>query len=79
MKAVLEFNLPEDNFDFESCSKGPELVTALWELLNNDLRSKIKYGTDTDVITPNEAEKFKSYLVDYFVECGLMELINKNF
>jgi hypothetical protein len=42
MKAVLEFDLPEDNTDFKSAINGHKYKDAIWEL-DQLLRSEIKY------------------------------------
>lgn len=78
MKAILEFNLPEDSADFEYCSKGPKLFGAIWDLLNDDLRSKIKYEIQNAELTANEADKFRTYLINYFTKCGLIDTINSD-
>ena len=42
MKAILEFNLPEDNQEFELATKASKMYCTLWEL-DNWLRQEIKY------------------------------------
>jgi hypothetical protein len=42
MKAILEFNLPEDQDQFEQASKGMDWALAMLDL-DNWLRSKLKY------------------------------------
>jgi len=42
MKATLEFNLPDDNHDFELASRAVKWYSAMWEL-DQFLRSKVKY------------------------------------
>ena len=42
MKAILEFNLPEDNQEFELHTKASKMYCTLWEL-DQWLRSEIKY------------------------------------
>jgi len=42
MKAILEFNLPEENEEFESASNGWKYKSLLCEF-DNFLRNKIKY------------------------------------
>jgi len=42
MKAILEFNLPEDNQEFELATKASKMYCTLWEL-DNWLRGEIKY------------------------------------
>jgi hypothetical protein len=42
MKAVLEFNLPEDNSDFKDAINGSNYKSAIWDF-DQLLRSEIKY------------------------------------
>ena len=46
MKAILEFNLPEDNQEFELATKGLKFWSVLWDL-DQSLRSKTKYAPDS--------------------------------
>jgi len=46
MRAILEFNLPEEQEEFELANKGPSYSIALYDL-DMFLRSKIKYPPDT--------------------------------
>lgn len=48
MKATLEFNLPDDELDFEMASNGAKLYYAI-ERYDNFLRGKIKHGDLTDM------------------------------
>jgi len=43
MKAILEFNLPEDRDQFEECQKANKYWLALYEI-GQRLRSMEKYG-----------------------------------
>ena len=45
MKAILEFNLPEDNQDFQLASNAMKFWSVLYEL-DRDLRAKTKYAAD---------------------------------
>lgn len=45
MKAILEFNLPEDNEDYKLISQGIKTSLALQEM-DNHLRKEIKYNYD---------------------------------
>ena len=45
MKAILEFNLPEDNQEFELATKGLKFWSVLWEL-DQSLRTKTKDAPD---------------------------------
>ena len=46
MKAILEFNLPEDQQDFELATKGLKFWSVLWDL-DQSLRTKTKYAPDS--------------------------------
>jgi hypothetical protein len=43
MKAILEFNLPEDQAEHYCAIKGADMLNVLWEL-KSELRSMLKYG-----------------------------------
>lgn len=45
MKATLEFNLPDDNQEFQLASSAYKLWSVLYEL-DQDLRAKTKYAPD---------------------------------
>lgn len=45
MKAILEFDLPDDQSDFESAINGYKWESAMWEM-NQYLRSVTKYASD---------------------------------
>jgi hypothetical protein len=45
MKAILEFNLPDDQQEYELANKAFSLWHVLWEL-DQDLRAKTKYAPD---------------------------------
>lgn len=45
MKAILEFNLPDDQSDFVLASNASNFWSVLWEL-DQDLRAKTKYASD---------------------------------
>lgn len=45
MKAILEFNLPDDQQEYELANKAFSLWHVLWEL-DQELRAKIKYAPD---------------------------------
>jgi len=42
MKAILEFNLPEDQHDFELAAQGGSMYSALWDI-SQELRQMTKY------------------------------------
>lgn len=43
MKVILEFNLPEEEFECREAMSGHNMYGALWDL-DNELRSKLKHG-----------------------------------
>ena len=45
MKAILEFNLPEDKEAFEIASKAMDWSLVVWEI-EQQLRRKLKYDND---------------------------------
>ena len=45
MKAILEFNLPDDQQEFDLATSGLKFWSILWEL-DQDLRAKTKYAPD---------------------------------
>lgn len=46
MKAILEFNLPEDNQEFQLASSAMKFWSVVYEL-DQDLRTKTKYAPDS--------------------------------
>ena len=47
MKAILEFNLPEDKEEFDAASKGMDWAILAWDI-DKFIRNKIKYEQDRD-------------------------------
>jgi hypothetical protein len=47
MKAILEFDLPKDNQDFQSAINGNNYKSAIWDF-DQLLRSEMKYKELTD-------------------------------
>lgn len=45
MKATLEFNLPDDQQEYDLANNGLNFWNVLWEL-DQDLRTKTKYAPD---------------------------------
>jgi hypothetical protein len=69
MKATLEFNLPDDNQEFELATKGLKFWSILWEL-DQELRAKTKYAPDD---LPQDKYDTYQEIRDY-----LHELMNEN-
>jgi hypothetical protein len=47
MKAILEFNLPEDKEEFDVASRGMDWALLAWDI-DQFIRNKIKYEQDRD-------------------------------
>ena len=45
MKAIIEFELPEDNDEYEIANNASKMYLALWDI-KQLLRSKLKYNPD---------------------------------
>jgi len=56
MKATLEFNLPEDQSDFDLAVNGAKAQSALWEM-DQWLRSQYKYMSDEEY----SKDKYETY------------------
>lgn len=53
MNGILEFNLPEENDDFQASLNGPNYKSAIWDF-DQLLRSEMKYKEPSD-------ETYKAY------------------
>ena len=49
MKAILEFNLPEDKEEFDTASRGMDWALLVWHI-DQFIQNKIKYEQDKDGI-----------------------------
>lgn len=45
MKAILKFNLPDDQEEYEYAVNAPKMYNALWEI-KQLIRSKVKHNPD---------------------------------
>lgn len=54
MKAILEFNLPDDQYEFNQHIKGANCANAIWEM-KEYLRSQYKYS-DNEAAWPIQEE-----------------------
>ena len=69
MKAILEFNLPEDKEEFDVASKGMDWALVAWDM-DQLLRNKLKYGK----LLPNtrtELEEIRDTLNVMITDKGL--------
>ena len=69
MKAILEFDLPEDQERFDAANRGMDWALVAWET-DQLLRKKLKYGN----LLPNttaELEEIRDSLNEMLVDRGL--------
>jgi hypothetical protein len=64
MKATLEFNLPEDQSEYDMAINGQKFYTVIWDMKQH-LRGKVKHGD-----LPEGEHKAYDEMYDYF--CGLI-------
>ena len=69
MKAILEFNLPEDEEQFNTANKGMEWALVAWDI-DQLLRNKLKYS-DLLPNTRAELEEIRDTLNEMLVDRGL--------
>ena len=72
MKAILEFNLPEENIEFEMAVNASKMHSVLWKM-DQWLRAQYKYMSDAEY---NEAaydayEKSREQLLNLMSEDGI--------
>ena len=70
MKAILEFNLLEEEEQFNAANKGMDWALTAWDM-DNILRDKLKYGK----LLPNtraELEEIRDTLNEMLVDKGLI-------
>jgi len=72
MKAILEFNLPEDHIEFEMATNGSKMHSVLWEM-DQWLRAQYKYMPDTEYSEDkyNTFEKCRDQLREIMFENGV--------
>jgi hypothetical protein len=62
MKAILEFNLPEEQAEHYCAIKGADMLNVLWEL-KAEIRGMLKYGELRDE-QYQIVEKIQGFLID---------------
>jgi hypothetical protein len=69
MKAILEFNLNEDdNIEFEYAIRGTDLAAILWDF-DQELRRRYKYGSESDMTM--DVDKVRELLRETMDEYGI--------
>ena len=70
MKAILEFNLPEDKEAFEVASKAMDWSLVVWDM-EQQLRNSSKYSNDYE--TPDQAlDHMREILNGLLIDKGLI-------
>lgn len=68
MEAIIKFNLPEDEEDFQVAVNGKKMYSVLWEM-DQWLRSNIKYAPDSmSEDTYNAYQKCREQLSELMYE-----------
>jgi len=70
MKAILEYNLPEDQEQFNVASKGMEWALLAWDI-DQMIRSLLKYHPEEYKTGEQALEHIKEELRDFMEERGL--------
>ena len=76
MKATLEFNLPEDNSEFELATNGSKMHIVLWEM-DQWLRAQYKYMPDEEFTQDRydayleSREKLRELCIEHNVDLDL--------
>jgi hypothetical protein len=70
MKATLEFNLPEDQSDFDLAVNGTKAQAALWEM-DQYLRNELKYSDDRSSEDLKLLQEVRDQLREIMFENGL--------
>ena len=69
MEAILKFNLPDDDHEFEMAIQGAKMHSVLWEM-DQWLRTQYKYMSDKEYSEDayNAYEKARTQLREFMVE-----------
>ena len=72
MKAILEFNLPEDKEEFDAASKGMDWAIVAWDI-DQYIRNRLKYQTEKlDTLSAKkELEFLREALNEMLIDRGL--------
>ena len=63
MKAILEFNIPEDNEEFNLAVKASAMSVVIWGI-NSKLRGILKYDENISDETYKMVEEIKTHLFE---------------
>ena len=71
MKAILEFNLPEDNEDFDVASRAMSWTLLAWDI-DQMIRSLLKYHPDEYKTGEQALEHVREEIYNIMEEKGLL-------
>jgi len=74
MKAILEFDLPEDNEEFNLAVKASAMSVVIWGI-NSKLRGILKYDENISDETYKMVEEIKTHLFELINENDLNSLL----
>ena len=63
MKAIIEFELPEDQEEYEKANNANKMYMALWDI-KQLFRSKLKYNSDG--LNDEQLEQWEAMRGDFF-------------
>lgn len=70
MKAILEFNLPEEQVEFDLAVNGNKWSFVAWKI-DQELRSKIKYSESITEEQRDIYQGVRNLINEYMIEQGL--------
>lgn len=70
MKAILEFNLPEEQVEFDLAVNGNKWSFVAWKI-DQELRSKIKYSESITEEQRDIYQEVRNLINDFMVEQSL--------
>ena len=70
MKAILEFNLPEDEEEFNVAAKSMDWALLAWDI-DQSIRSLLKYHHPTEEYDTKTLEHIKEEILNIMEERGL--------
>ena len=77
MKAILEFNLPEDKVDFDLATKAYNLWHVCWQM-DQYLRKEIKYNDDKSFEEVKLLQKLREEINGFMIENNVDLYENKD-
>lgn len=76
MKATIEFDLPEEEFEFQAATRAKDLAACIFRYME-DLRSRYKYNEQLSEDAHKELEYCRGALGNLVDEYGLHPLLGR--